>query len=336
MAINKVSAEDVRQRWNTSGSPSSTPQLLRPSLIPTHPSAPMFTNSGMMQFVTYFLGEEKAPFDPARATTVQKCVRAGGKHNDLDAIGRSLRHLSFFEMLGNFSFGDYFKHDAITWAWEFVTRELGSTRTASGSPSTSTTTRRPGSGTTSSGYPPNASSGSARTTSGRWARPAPAARAPSCSTTSARSYGPDGGPANPDAESRYVEFWNLVFTQFFRTATGELTPLVNKCVDTGAGLERIVGLLRGSPSLYTCDTLSVLVGKAEQITGRHLGDDPQTDVALRLLADHARSMTFLIADGVIPSNEDRGYVLRRIIRRAVRFAYLLGVSERSRRPWPPT
>jgi alanyl-tRNA synthetase len=141
-------------------------------------------------------------------------------------------------------------------------------------------------------------------------------------------HGPDGGPANPAAETRFIEFWNLVFMQYFRDASGNLTPLPNKHVDTGAGLERLVGLLRGSPSLFECDTLSRLVAQIENLTHRKLGQNEEDDVALRLIADHCRSMTFLIADGVIPSNEDRGYVLRRIIRRAIRFAYLLGAETR--------
>jgi alanyl-tRNA synthetase len=328
MAMTRKTAEDIRQCWTEFWLAKQHTVVPSASLIPTHPSAPMFTNSGMMQFVTYFLGEEKAPFDPARATSVQKCVRAGGKHNDLDAIGRSLRHLSFFEMLGNFSFGDYFKHDAITWAWEFVTGELGIDADRIWVTVHLDDDEAARIWNEVVGVPAERIQRLGKDNFWEMGETGPCGPCSELFYDFGPEFGPDGGPENPEAESRYIEFWNLVFTQFFRNASGHLTPLVNKCVDTGAGLERIAGLLDGSPSLYTCDTLGTLVDKAEEITGRRIGDDPQSDVALRLLADHARSMTFLIADGVIPSNEDRGYVLRRIIRRAVRFAYLLGVSDK--------
>ena len=138
--------------------------------------------------------------------------------------------------------------------------------------------------------------------------------------------GPDGGPANPEAEHRFVEIWNLVFPQYFRGADGQLSDLPKKNIDTGAGMERILALMAGSPSLYAADVLSVLVDEAQRVTGHRLGESEITDVALRLMADHTRTMTFLVSDGVIPSNEDRGYVLRRIIRRAIRFAYVTGVE----------
>ena len=293
-------------------------------LIPHHPTAPMFTNSGMMPFVPYFLGEEPAPW--LRATSVQKCVRAGGKHNDLDAIGRSLRHLSFFEMLGNFSFGDYFKADAIPWAWEFVTETLGLDGeriwvTVHVTDDEAEEVWRDG-----VGFPGARIQRLDKDNFWEMGDTGP------CGPSSEIfwDYGPElgqgGGPAG-GAEERFVELWNLVFMQFFRHPDGELTDLPKRNVDTGAGLERILAVLAGSPSLYDADTLRALVDTAEALTGRQLGEDPRTDVAIRLLADHARTMTFLVNDGVFPSNEDRGYVLRRIIRRAVRFAYLLGVEQ---------
>jgi alanyl-tRNA synthetase len=292
-------------------------------LIPHHPTAPMFTNSGMMPFVPYFLGEEAAPWP--RATSVQKCVRAGGKHNDLDAIGRSLRHLSFFEMLGNFSFGDYFKAEAIPWAWEFVTVTLGLDGeriwvTVHVSDDEAEEIWRD-----VVGFPGTRIQRLDKDNFWEMGDTGP------CGPSSEIfwDYGPElgegGGPAH-GAEERFVELWNLVFMQFFRHPGGELTDLPKRNVDTGAGLERILAVLAGSPSLYDADTLRALVETAEKLTGRHHGDDPRADVALRLLADHARTMTFLVNDGVFPSNEDRGYVLRRIIRRAVRYAYLLGVE----------
>src|SRR5918997_41949 len=221
----------------------------------------------MMQFVPYFLGEEAAPY--LRATSVQKCVRLSGKHNDISELGRTRRHLTFFEMLGNFSFGDYFKEQAIPMAWELTTEVAGF----------------------------------------------------DCGP----EWGEPGGPAHGGGD-RYVEFWNLVFPQYYRHPDRSLSDLPRKGIDTGAGLERWLMLLDGSRSVFETDVLAALVDEAQAVTGRRLGADEQTDVALRILADHARTMAFLVSDGVVPSNEDRGYVLRRVIRRAVRFAYLLGVD----------
>ncbi len=296
------------------------------SLIPTHPSAPMFTNSGMIQFVPYFLGEEPVPYSPPRAASIQKCVRAGGKHNDLDAIGRSLRHLSFFEMLGNWSFGDYFKRDAIRWAWEFVVDVLGIDGDRIWVTVHLTDDEAAEIWHHDIGIPPERIQRLDKDNFWEMGETGPCGPSSELFYDFGPEHGPDGGPANPEAESRFIEFWNLVFMQYFRNESGSLLPLPNKNVDTGAGLERIVGLLRGSPSLFTCDTLSTLVTKVETLTGRKLGTNEADDIAMRLIADHARSMTFLIADGVVPSNEERGYVLRRIIRRAIRFAYLLGVK----------
>ncbi|MGI8662758.1 MAG: alanine--tRNA ligase [Acidimicrobiales bacterium] len=295
-------------------------------LIPHHPTAPMFTNSGMMQFVPYFLGEEAVPFDPPRAADVQKCVRAGGKHNDLDAIGRTPRHLSFFEMLGNWSFGDYFKADAIAWAWELLTEVYG----LDGERLWATV---------------HVSDDEAE---GLWVEGVglPAARVQRldadnfwemgdvgpCGTSSeifwdyGPEHGPGGGPGNPAAEGRYVEIWNLVFMELFRRPDGGLEPLPKKNVDTGAGLERNLAAINGVTSVFETGVLAQLVEQAQSVTGRRIGDDERTDVALKVLADHTRTMAFLVNDGVVPSNTERGYVLRRVIRRAVRYAYLLGVT----------
>ena len=296
-------------------------------LIPLHPTAPMFTNSGMMQFVPYFLGEEPVPFDPPRATSVQKCVRAGGKHNDLDAIGRSLRHLSFFEMLGNFSFGDYFKPDAIAWAWEFVTEVLGLDGDRMWVTVHVSDDEAEEIWADAVGFPRERIQRLDKDNFWEMGDTGPCGPSSEIFWDYGARLGPEGGPANPAAEERYVEFWNLVFPQYFRGADGQLSDLGSKNIDTGAGFERMLAVLADSPSLYAADTVSRLVDAAQEVTGRRLGDSEQSDVALRLIADHARTMTFLITDGVIPSNEDRGYVLRRIIRRAIRFAYLLGVEQ---------
>ena len=321
----RTSAE-LRRAWNEFFAARQHTLVPSAGLIPTHPSAPMFTNSGMMQFVPYFLGEEPPPFDPPRAASVQRCVRAGGKHNDLDAIGRSHRHLSFFEMLGNFSFGDYFKAEAIAWAWEFVTEvlELDPERlwvTVHVSDDEAADIW-----TDVVGFPRERVQRLDKDNFWEMGDTGPCGPSSEIFWDNGPDFGPEGGPANPEAEERYVELWNLVFPQYNRGADGELSDLPSKNIDTGAGLERIMAVLAGSHSLYDSDTLSDLVGEAQSVTGHRLGESELGDIALRLLADHARTMTFLVADGVIPSNEDRGYVLRRIIRRAIRFAYLLGVE----------
>jgi alanyl-tRNA synthetase len=296
------------------------------SLIPTHPSAPMFTNSGMMPFVPLFLGEEPVPYRPPRAASVQRCVRAGGKHNDLDAIGRSHRHLSFFEMLGNFSFGDYFKPDAIAWAWEFVTEVLGLDPDRMWVTVYKDDDEAETLWTDAVGFPIERIQRLDKDNFWEMGDTGPCGPSSEIFWDNGPEFGAEGGPANPDAEDRYVEIWNLVFPQYLRVAGGKLEDLPSKNIDTGAGLERIMAVLNGSHSLYDSDTLTALVEEAQSVTGHRLGESELGDIALRLMADHARTMTFLVADGVIPSNEDRGYVLRRIIRRAIRFAYLLGVE----------
>ncbi len=295
-------------------------------LIPHHPSAPMFTNSGMMPFVPYFLGEERVPFDPPRAVSIQKCVRAGGKHNDLDAIGRSPRHLSFFEMLGNFSFGDYFKAEAIPWAWEFVTDTLGIDGDRLWITCHTTDDEAEDIWADAVGVPRARIQRLDKDNFWEMGEIGPCGPSSEIFFDFGPDLGPDGGPANPEAEHRFVEIWNLVFTQYFRNHDGSLSDLPAVNVDTGAGMERILAVLAGSHSLYSADVLSELVDTAQRTTGHRLGESELHDVALRLIADHTRTATFLIADGVIPSNEDRGYVLRRIMRRAVRFAYLMGVE----------
>jgi alanyl-tRNA synthetase len=321
----RTSAE-LRRAWNEFFAARLHTLVPSASLIPTHPSAPMFTNSGMMQFVPYFLGEEPAPFDPPRAASVQRCVRAGGKHNDLDAIGRSDRHLSFFEMLGNFSFGDYFKADAIVWAWEFVTEVLGLDPDRLWVTVHVSDDEAADIWTDVVGIPPDRVQRLDKDNFWEMGETGPCGPSSEIFWDNGPEFGPDGGPANPDGEERYVELWNLVFPQYNRGADGELSDLPDKNIDTGAGLERIMAALAGSHSLYDSDTLRALVDEAQSVTGHRLGESELGDIALRLIADHARTMTFLVADGVIPSNEDRGYVLRRIIRRAIRFAYLLGVE----------
>ena len=320
------SSSELRRAWNDFFAARQHTLVPSASLIPTHPSAPMFTNSGMMQFVPYFIGEERVPYDPPRAASVQRCVRAGGKHNDLDAIGRSPRHLSFFEMLGNFSFGDYFKADAIPWAWEFLTETLGFDGDRLWVTVHVSDDEAVDIWADAVGFPRERIQRLDKDNFWEMGETGPCGPSSEIFWDFGPDFGPDGGPENPAAEDRYVELWNLVFQQYVREGDGSLTPLPGKNIDTGAGLDRMVAALTGSHDVFDGDILTALVEEAQSVTGRRMGSSELGDIALRLMADHARTMTFLVADGVIPSNEDRGYVLRRIVRRAIRFAYLLDVE----------
>ncbi|MGI8758610.1 MAG: alanine--tRNA ligase [Acidimicrobiales bacterium] len=293
------------------------------SLIPHDPTI-LFTVAGMVPFKPYFLGDEQPPFP--RATSVQKCVRAGGKHNDLEEIGRSTRHTSFLEMLGNFSFGDYFKAEAIPMAWELVTEVLGLDAerlwvTVHVSDDDAAEVWRD-----AVGFPAERIQRLDEDNFWKMGDIGPCGPCSEIFWDKGPSHGPEGGPAH-GGEDRYVEFWNLVFMQYNQPGDGSRVPLPKPSVDTGAGLERILAILQGVDSVYQTDVLAPLVAAAEQVTATSLGSGPRSDVSLRILAEHARTMTFLVSDGVFPSNEDRGYVLRRIIRRAVRHAFLLGVDK---------
>ncbi len=321
-----MDATALRRAWNEFFAARGHTLVPSASLIPTHPSAPMFTNSGMMQFVPVFLGEEPATFDPPRAATIQKCVRAGGKHNDLDAIGRTPRHLSFFEMLGNFSFGDYFKAEAIPWAWELLTEVLGLDPDRMWVTVHVSDDEAEEIWAEAVGFPRARIQRLDKDNFWEMGDTGPCGPSSEIFWDYGPDFGPDGGPENPAAEDRYVEIWNLVFPQYLRSLDGSLSDLPRRGIDTGAGLERMLTALNDTHTVYEVDPLDKLVDVAQSITGRSLGTDDRTDIALKVLADHARTMTFLVADGIIPSNDDRGYVLRRIIRRAVRYAYLLGVE----------
>ncbi|MDQ2648141.1 MAG: alanine--tRNA ligase [Actinomycetota bacterium] len=320
-----MDAPGLRRIWNEFYEGKQHALLPSSSLIPTHPTAPMFTNSGMMQFVPYFLAEEPVPFKPPRAATIQKCVRLSGKHNDIDEIGRTRRHLTFFEMLGNWSFGDYFQLDAIKWAWELVTAagfdgdRIWVTVHTSDDAAEAIWHEEVG-------LPIERIQRMGKDNFWEMGETGPCGPCSEIHYDAGPEWGEGGGPAQGGGD-RYIEFWNLVFMQSFRHADGSLTDLPARNVDTGAGFERWLMLLQGGRTAFDTDVMAPLMDAAQSVTGRRLGDDPEVDVALRVLADHARTMTFLVNDGVVPSNEDRGYVLRRLIRRAVRFAYLLGVND---------
>ena len=308
------------------------------ALVPQNDPTLLFTNAGMVQFKDVFTGREQR--DYRRATSAQKCVRAGGKHNDLENVGFTARHHTFFEMLGNFSFGDYFKREAIAWGWEFVTspRWLGLPKDRLAA------TVFSGEG----GLP--------------WDEEAyDLWRAQGLPESAVHKLGAkdnfwamgDTGPCGPCSEihffqgadipcaeeraggtclgvacdcDRWLEIWNLVFMQFERGADGNLTPLPKASVDTGAGLERMASVAQGKRSNYDTDLFRSIIRAVERISGKGYGQDPDDDVSMRVIADHARATTFLVGDGVLPSNEGRGYVLRRIMRRGIRHGKRLGLE----------
>ncbi len=290
-------------------------------LVPRNDPTLLFTNAGMVQFKDVFLGKERR--DYVRATSSQRCVRAGGKHNDLENVGYTARHHTFFEMLGNFSFGDYFKREAIGYAWEFVTtvlrlppERLWITVFREDEEAAHIWTHDIG----------IATERVLRMGEGSnfWAMGDTGPCGPCTEIFYDHGPGVRGGPPGSAEEDgdRYVELWNLVFMQFERGADGTLTPLPKPSVDTGAGLERMAAVMQGVHSNYEIDLFRDLIRAAARLTGSRESDSP----SLRVIADHIRACSFLIVDGVLPSNEGRGYVLRRIIRRAVRHGYKLGCT----------
>jgi alanyl-tRNA synthetase len=297
------------------------------SLIPADDPTLLFTNAGMVQFKKVFLGEEKRPYK--RAASCQKCVRAGGKHNDLENVGYTARHHTFFEMLGNFSFGDYFKKEAIAFAWELVTRVFSLPRERlyitiyekddEAGELWKKIAGLPEDRIVKLGEKDNF-----------WAM----GDTGPCGPCSEIIYdqGEKFGCGKPDCRpgcdcDRYLEIWNLVFMQYERNEKGELKPLPKGCIDTGMGLERITAVLQGVPTNYDTDLFAPIIKKISEITGREFKESKETEVAFKVIADHIRASVFLIAEGLIPSNEGRGYVLRRIIRRAERFGKILGLKE---------
>ena len=310
------------------------------ALVPQNDPTLLFTNAGMVQFKDVFTGRERR--DYARATTAQKCVRAGGKHNDLENVGFTARHHTFFEMLGNFSFGDYFKKDAVAWAWEFVTGPgwLGLPRERLAA------TVFDGEG----GLPWDEEAFE------HWkAQGVPPDRIYKLGAKDNFWAMGDTGPCGPCSElhffqgddipcaeeaagrrclgvacdcDRWLEIWNLVFMQFERNADGNLTPLPKPSIDTGAGLERMASVAQGKRSNYDTDLFQNIIRAVEKLSGKRYGaSGGDDDVSMRVIADHARATTFLVGDGVLPANEGRGYVLRRIMRRAIRHGKRLGLEK---------
>ena len=303
------------------------------SLIPHDPTV-MFTVAGMVPFKPYFVGDEVPPYQ--RAVSSQKCARAGGKHNDLDDVGRTKRHLVFFEMMGNFSFGDYFKEAIIPWSWDLVTGSPASGGWGMDGDRMWITVHETDDEAEAIwheqvGVPMNRIQRLGdKDNFWQMGDTGPCGPCSEIHIDRGPEFGPDGGPLGDPAGDRFMEFWNLVFMQYNQGPDGSRTDLPRPSVDTGAGLERILALLQGVDSVWETDLMMPLIDTAQSITGKRtvVGDyDDRDSFAMRVLAEHARSSTMLVSDGVFPSNEGRGYVLRRIIRRAVRYAFLLGTEQ---------
>src|SRR5207302_6466811 len=301
-------------------------------LVPGDDPTLLFTNAGMVQFKGVFLGEERRAY--ARATTCQKCVRAGGKHNDLENVGRTARHHTFFEMLGNFSFGDYFKADAIKFAWEFLTKDLGLDRRRLKATVFRDDDEAFNLWMSVAGLPEDRILRLGEEDN-FWAMGDTGPCGP-CSEV--HFHQSDDLPCAEEAAGRtclgpacecdrWLEIWNLVFMQFNRDASGKMTPLPRPSIDTGMGLERMAAVMQGKRSSYETDLFAPLIGHIARLSGKPYGAEREQDVSMQVIADHARATTFLIADGVLPGNEWRGYVLRRIMRRAMRHGRKLGLTE---------
>src|ERR1700736_6137607 len=292
------------------------------SLVPANDPTLLFTNAGMVQFKDLFLGKEVR--DYSRAASAQRCLRAGGKHNDLENVGYTARHHTFFEMMGNFSFGDYFKREGIHFAWNFITGTLEIPKDRLWVTVYTEDDEAERIWVEEIGIDPTRCTRLGEK-SNFWAMGDTGPCGP-CSEIF-YDHGPDvpgGPPGSPDEEGdRYVEIWNLVFMQYERSSDGILVPLPKPSVDTGMGLERVAAVMQGVHSNYEIDLFKSLIRAAADITGTQ---DLESS-SLRVVADHIRACTFLIVDGVVPSNEGRGYVLRRIIRRAIRHGYKLGQNQ---------
>ena len=326
-----LTANEIRHRFLEYFKKHGHTEVASSSLIPRDDPSLLFTNAGMVQFKKIFCGQEKR--DYVRATTSQKCLRVGGKHNDLDNVGRTARHHTFFEMLGNFSFGDYFKEDAIRFAWTFITEDLKLPKdrlyiTVYKDDDEAFELWQKVAGVAPErifrlGEKDNF-----------WSMGDTGPCGP-CSEIyidqgEDMSCGPDCGIGKCDCD-RFLEIWNLVFTQFDQAADGSRALLAAPNIDTGMGLERIAAVCQGKRSNFDCDLFQEIIQYAAGLAGVTYSfsapDTNDVDTALRVIADHSRSAAFLIAEGVLPSNENRGYVLRRLIRRALRFATLMGVHE---------
>lgn len=321
-----LTGNEIREKFLSYFESKGHTRVSSSSLVPHNDPTLLFTNAGMNQFKDVFLGLEKRPY--IRATTSQKCVRAGGKHNDLETVGRTARHHTFFEMLGNFSFGDYFKRDAISYAWEFLTKVMGLPEDKlyitiyeddnEAQQIWQEVANVPLERIIRMGEKDNF-----------WSMGDTGPCGPCSEILIDRgekyTCGPNCGIGSCDCD-RYLEIWNLVFMQYNRDEEGKMTPLPRPSIDTGMGLERITSVIQKVDTNYDTDLLRDIITAIEDISGKKYHSDHR-GFPLRVIADHIRSCTFLISDGVLPSNEGRGYVLRRILRRAVRFGKVLEIEK---------
>jgi alanyl-tRNA synthetase len=325
-----VTGNEIRQRFLDFFSARGHRLVPSSSLVPANDPTLLFTNAGMNQFKEVFLGLEKR--DYKRAATSQKCVRAGGKHNDLENVGYTRRHHTFFEMLGNFSFGDYFKAEAIEYAWDLITKDYGLPKDRLYVTIFREDDEADRLWQSVAGVPKERifrlDEADNFWQMGETGPCGPCSEIHYDLGPEAAEPGRENEPFPSDAGGRYVEIWNLVFMQYDRDASGKLTPLPRPSIDTGLGLERIAAVLQGKISNYDTDLLLPIIHRGAELFGNvAYGADPKVDTALRIAADHARATAFLIHDGVLPSNEGRGYVLRKIMRRAMRHARMVGVEK---------
>jgi len=322
-----MTGKDLRAKFLTFFEQRGHTVVASSGLVPHNDPTLLFTNAGMNQFKDCFLGMEKR--DYVRAVSSQKCVRAGGKHNDLENVGRTARHHTFFEMLGNFSFGDYFKKEAIAFAWSFLTEELQLDKERLYVTVFTDDDEAAAIWHEQEGVPLERIYRFGEKDN-FWSMGDTGPCGP-CSEIF-WDNGPGTGCGEPDCAvgcdcDRYMEIWNNVFMQFNRTADGKLNPLPKPAVDTGMGLERICTVMQGMKSNYDTDLLQGIIQYIARLAGKKYGENEKDDVSMRVIADHSRAVTFLICDGVLPSNEGRGYVLRRIMRRAARHAKMLGFAD---------
>ncbi|MCL2789671.1 MAG: alanine--tRNA ligase [Desulfobulbus sp.] len=321
-----MTGNDIRQSFLEFFEGKGHTRVSASSLVPSDDPTLLFVNSGMVQFKKVFMGEETRPY--ARATTAQASVRAGGKHNDLENVGYTARHHTFFEMLGNFSFGDYFKEEAIAYAWEFLTEKLHI------DPKDLWVTVYNDDDEAYALWERIDTLLKGRIVrmgekDNFWAMGDTGPCGP-CSEIHI-DQGAEVGCGRPDCAlgcdcDRFLELWNLVFMQFYRDENGTMTPLPKPSIDTGMGLERVAAVLQGKNNNYDCDLFTPIIDHVANLAGRRYHASKEDDVSMRVIADHARAATFLVADGVLPSNEGRGYVLRRIMRRAIRYGRALGLT----------
>jgi alanyl-tRNA synthetase len=323
-----MTGADLREKFLKFFEERSHTRLPSSSLVPSGDATLLFTNAGMVQFKGIFTGDEKSPY--RRATTAQKCLRVSGKHNDLENVGHTARHHTFFEMLGNFSFGDYFKEDAIAFGWEFLTKVVGLPKSQlhvtiyKDDDEAERIWRK----VLGSGANPIIRLGEK---DNFWSMGDTGPCGP-CSEIhidqGADMECPDPDNCGPACDcDRFLELWNLVFMQYDRDASGKMTPLPRPSIDTGLGLERLAAVVEGVRSNWESDLFKPIIHRMEELSGKRCRGQDLDSIAIRVIADHSRAAAFLISDGILPSNEGRGYVLRRILRRALRYGKYIGLNE---------